>query len=292
MFIKGNKYERQELIDFIGSKQRQSGIIWNKNGSDTIIVTTGGRHTERIGYKDAINDDGSWIYTGQGEDGDQNPYSFANSLLTNQQKKVLLFSTNEPNTKEVRLRGNRKKLYQYEGIFKVSDWKLETQNSGKRKGDKLVKCLLEPITKEELKYSLEPVALDTIVSEPTDLYDLRKQLIKLNNKANKQKKETPSEYYSRSSKIKEYALLRGEGKCENCNENAPFLNSQEIPFLEVHHIFSLSDGGPDHPLNVAAICPNCHREAHYGINKEILKKKLAEKIEQKEIDLNRNKFFR
>jgi predicted HNH restriction endonuclease len=30
------------------------------------------------------------------------------------------------------------------------------------------------------------------------------------------------------------------------------------PYLEIHHIRPLADGGADHPLNVAAVCPNCH----------------------------------
>jgi 5-methylcytosine-specific restriction protein A len=90
-----------ELLKFIGSKQPQSGILWNKEGSDTIIVTAGGRHTKKAGYSDNLQPDSSWIYTGQGEKGDQNPHSFANSLLTNLEKKVLLFSTREPNANEV-----------------------------------------------------------------------------------------------------------------------------------------------------------------------------------------------
>ena len=35
-------------------------------------------------------------------------------------------------------------------------------------------------------------------------------------------------------------------------------------YLEPHHIRRVSDGGPDHPRWVAAICPNCHREVHFG----------------------------
>ncbi|MFC1652495.1 HNH endonuclease [Planctomycetota bacterium] len=39
-------------------------------------------------------------------------------------------------------------------------------------------------------------------------------------------------------------------------------------FLEVHHLFRLADDGPDIPDNVAAICPNCHRELHYGADRD------------------------
>ena len=38
------------------------------------------------------------------------------------------------------------------------------------------------------------------------------------------------------------------------------------PYLEPHHTTRLSDGGPDHPRCVGAICPYCHREIHFGEN--------------------------
>jgi len=282
MFTPQGLYERNELLKFIGSKQPQSGIIWNKNGSDTIIITTGGRHTKRVGYSDFVQDDGSWIYTGQGENGDQNPNSFANSLLTNQEKTILLFSSKEPNAKEVRKRGNHKKLYEFQGIFEVISWTFEIQKEGKRKGDKLIKYVLMPSVKFIEESSPTNNIEENILLEPSELYNLRKKIISNNSKPKKGTKITEAEYHKRSTQIKKFALARAKGKCENCDKEAPFLNSKGKPFLEVHHIFSLSDDGPDHPLNVAAICPNCHREAHYGNNMIVLKSNLASKIEEKE----------
>lgn len=282
MFTINEKYERTELLKFIGSKQPQSGIIWNKEGSDSIIITTGGRHTKRVGYSDDLQKDGSWIYTGQGENGDQNPHSFANSLLTNLDKKVLLFSTLEPNSKEVLERGNHKKLYQFEGVYEVSSWKLETQTDGKRKGDKLVKYILQPVEEYDDQNTLFQDPLENILLEPSEFYNLRKKALEHANKPSKSNIVVLTEYKNRSIEIKKYALLRANGQCENCGEDAPFVNSNNIPFLEVHHIFSLADDGPDHPINVAAICPNCHREAHYGQDMQTLKDKLSEKIKVKE----------
>lgn len=282
MFILNEKYERTELLKFIGSKQPQSGIIWNKEGSDSIIITTGGRHTKRVGYSDDLQKDGSWIYTGQGENGDQNPHSFANSLLTNLDKKVLLFSTLEPNSKEVLERGNHKKLYQFEGVYEVSSWKLETQTDGKRKGDKLVKYILQLVEEYDDQNTLFQDPLENILLEPSEFYNLRKKALEHANKPSKSNIVVLTEYKNRSIEIKKYALLRANGQCENCGKDAPFVNSNNIPFLEVHHIFSLADDGPDHPINVAAICPNCHREAHYGQDMQTLKDKLSEKIKVKE----------
>jgi 5-methylcytosine-specific restriction protein A len=282
MFIIGQLYERSELLKFIGSKQPQSGILWNKEGSDTIIITTGGRHTKRVSYSDSLQADGSWIYTGQGEKGDQNPHSFANSLLTNLDKKILLFTTREPTAKEVRERGNNKKQYQFEGLFKTVEWKIETQTEGKRIGDKLVKYVLQPIEEiEELNLPIQD-PLENILLEPSEFYNIRAKILSDTDKITKPNAVVLTEYKNRSIEVKKYALLRSNGKCENCEKDAPFVNSNNIPFLEVHHIFSLSDDGPDHPINVAAICPNCHREAHYGKEMQTLKDKLSQKIQVKE----------
>ncbi|AUC23256.1 hypothetical protein BTO15_14650 [Polaribacter sejongensis] len=61
------------------------------------------------------------------------------------------------------------------------------------------------------------------------------------------------------------ALKRAKGKCEKCNKDAPFIRDKNnSPYLEVHHKIPLSEKGEDTLKNVAALCPNCHRHAHYG----------------------------
>jgi 5-methylcytosine-specific restriction endonuclease McrA len=60
-------------------------------------------------------------------------------------------------------------------------------------------------------------------------------------------------------------LTRAAGTCERCNAPAPFLRRTDgTPYLEVHHIKLLADGGADTVENAVALCPNCHRRAHYG----------------------------
>nr|WP_307993153.1 HNH endonuclease [uncultured Niameybacter sp.] len=41
--------------------------------------------------------------------------------------------------------------------------------------------------------------------------------------------------------------------------------------MEEHHLIPLSEGGEDSLSNVFALCPNCHREMHFGQRKELLK---------------------
>ncbi len=60
-------------------------------------------------------------------------------------------------------------------------------------------------------------------------------------------------------------LCLAAGKCESCGKDAPFVRaSNGTPFLEVHHVTPLADDGEDSVDNTRALCPNCHRKAHYG----------------------------
>jgi hypothetical protein len=68
--------------------------------------------------------------------------------------------------------------------------------------------------------------------------------------------------YQRSQDVRVYVLARAQGKCEGYNASAPFLRPDGNPYLELHHLRRLSDGGPDHPAYVIALCPNCHRRVH------------------------------
>jgi 5-methylcytosine-specific restriction endonuclease McrA len=68
--------------------------------------------------------------------------------------------------------------------------------------------------------------------------------------------------YVRDEYVKRFALTVADGVCQLCEKPAPFLNKFGEPFLEVHHIEYLSQGGSDSIDNVVALCPNCHRQIH------------------------------
>ena len=60
-------------------------------------------------------------------------------------------------------------------------------------------------------------------------------------------------------------LARANGVCQDCKSAAPFKRrSDGTPYLEVHHRRRLADGGTDTLDNAVALCPNCHRKAHFG----------------------------
>lgn len=60
-------------------------------------------------------------------------------------------------------------------------------------------------------------------------------------------------------------LARGVCGNPNCRKPAPFNRRRDgKPYLEVHHRVLLSEGGEDTVENAVALCPNCHRETHFG----------------------------
>ena len=80
------------------------------------------------------------------------------------------------------------------------------------------------------------------------------------------KKKSVSTYaYHRNPLVVIAVLRRANGKCGSCGDNAPFDHAREgSPYLEVHHVIWLAQGGEDAVENAIAVCPNCHRREHYG----------------------------
>jgi 5-methylcytosine-specific restriction endonuclease McrA len=71
--------------------------------------------------------------------------------------------------------------------------------------------------------------------------------------------------FKRNPDVVAEILCRAMGICENCKNKAPFnKKSDGEPYLEVHHIIPLSEGGDDTVENAIALCPNCHRQRHFG----------------------------
>ncbi|MCH4164115.1 MAG: HNH endonuclease [Lentilactobacillus diolivorans] len=75
-------------------------------------------------------------------------------------------------------------------------------------------------------------------------------------------REVTTTMYVRNANNRHLALYFSKGVCQLCGEPAPFKDKTGQPYLEVHHIDWLSQGGKDVIENEIAICPNCHRKMH------------------------------
>jgi 5-methylcytosine-specific restriction protein A len=71
--------------------------------------------------------------------------------------------------------------------------------------------------------------------------------------------------FDRNPDVVAEVLLRAKGHCEGCGSSAPFnRRSNGTAYLEVHHVIRLADQGDDSVENAIALCPNCHRQRHFG----------------------------
>ena len=267
MFVVGEEYNRSKDIHDKFGGNRQSGIA--SCASHPYIFLFTGESGESYGYEDGWHDGQDiFLYTGEGQIGDME-FKAGNKAIRDHVKngkQLLLFYAL-----------GKKKPVRYVGEFECSStvW----GNGPDKKGD----------NRRTIQFNLHPVASEITyhVEEDTSLSE--KNITELRSNALKSvfPPETADWHQSklirrkRSNIIKEYVLKRANGLCELTNTKAPFFKNNGEPYLEVHHINRLSDGGLDHPSNCAAISPNSHREIHFGINGKDLDQKLAKLIAQK-----------
>lgn len=90
--------------------------------------------------------------------------------------------------------------------------------------------------------------------------------------------QTSVTQFARDPAVVAWVLAEAAGVCECCGKPAPFTREDGSLFLEVHHVLRLADGGEDTINNAAALCPNCHRELHYGAEKRELAAKLRRRV--------------
>lgn len=91
--------------------------------------------------------------------------------------------------------------------------------------------------------------------------------------------ESTTSVYERSSQVRNYILKRAGGSCEWCGLKG-FKTLSGSVYLETHHIQPLSENGSDTVDNVVALCPNHHREAHFGENVVQFRKDLTDRVEK------------
>ena len=83
---------------------------------------------------------------------------------------------------------------------------------------------------------------------------------------------------ARDPMVKAWILTIASGRCECCLKSAPFLKTDGMPYLEVHHLRRLADGGSDTISNTVAVCPNCHRQLHFGSDSTSLAEQMLARL--------------
>lgn len=62
------------------------------------------------------------------------------------------------------------------------------------------------------------------------------------------------------SQIRRDVILRANERCQLCGNDAPFIDKDDFPYLEIHHIVPVSEGGGTTISNLIALCPNCNKK--------------------------------
>ena len=245
-FEVGQIYERQKHLHAPFGGQRQGGIS-TPNGAPVIFLFTG-ESGEQYGYHDGWVREGVFRYTGEGQVGDMQFVRGNEAIRTHAEKgkDLLLFEAL-----------GKAKGYRYLGNFGCSSW--EIRKGKDRLGSTRNVIVFHLVPQGEVHVSTEVGAS----SLPLD--ELRQRALAASREVTeKSLGSSRASYYERSEAVKVYVLARASGVCEACKMPAPFARIDGSPYLEPHHTRRLSDGGPDDPRWVAAVCPNCHREVHYG----------------------------
>jgi predicted HNH restriction endonuclease len=149
----------------------------------------------------------------------------------------------------------------FDSFYRIKNSQIEWKKIQKSKFYDRFPQMYEDFCKMKTNYfnSISPKQLiENLLEKEPNTYDTQKTV--------------QTSVYYRSIYIKEFARIVANGICQLCDNEAPFLDKQGNPFLEVHHIHYLSKGGTDTIDNVVAICPNCHRKVHQLELEEDVKK--------------------
>jgi 5-methylcytosine-specific restriction protein A len=250
-FSIGTTYHRVEDIHDQYGGNRYSGI--SPCAEHPYVFIFFGESGEWHGYDDEILNDGRFLYTGEGRDGDMTMEG-GNAAIKNHKEngdELHAFELND-GAWEVTYVGQ----YEYTDHY----WtRLPDRNDKMRDAIRF-----ELVPAGGLETAIRNGSLSDLSTD--ELYDLAEQSVKAESTT--QATPTSGTTYRRSEIVKQYALRVADGVCQGCGKDAPFTDANGDPFLEVHHLHRRSDGGADHPDNVIALCPNCHRRVHHGQNGE------------------------
>ena len=242
MFELGRAYKRRDEIHKVYGGQEQGGIS-TPAGHPLIFLFTGEAGHD-YGYKDGPDENGVFRYTGEGQVGDME-FTNGNRAIRDHVangKDIHLFEKSYPD-----------RLVRYLGQYVCTDW--ERGRGPDREGNDRELIIFHLVPLAELPPGANGQN-DGPIDDDVPLDILRQRALAAASAATEGARgQSKKNYYARSSDVRAYVLRRAQGRCESCDSPAPFLRAGGHPYLEPHHTRRLSDGGPDHPRWVGAICP-------------------------------------
>lgn len=264
--VKGATYQKKYLFDTYGGQLQNK--TWLLRKFDVVFLFT--EAGEQGLSLDGWADDGLFRYAGDPQSNDLE-FTPGNQTIRDHRRQgneLLLFECLGPD-KGVRYTG----LFEYLSF----DCKNSDDNDGQPKSPIIFNLLPVDVV-------LPQSDAEHTQTKGRPLDELRRAAYAASDggKVNVKSSEAKQSWYERSASVRDYVLARAKGICEACDQPAPFLKKNGTPYLEPHHTSRLADDGPDHPVWVGAICPNCHRHIHSGIDGKELNNALQERLKEKE----------
>jgi 5-methylcytosine-specific restriction protein A len=255
-FVVGHEYRRRTDIHGVYDGQRQGGI--STPSAHPLIFIFTGESGSTYGYSDRFTEDGVYLYTGEGQKGNQRMASGNLAIRDHQIRGKALLVFSDLGNGKVRFMGEATSLG-----YHLED---RPDKTGTYRKVFVFELGFEPDSAETISGGPDGGDVPDISGRglwKMPLDQVRSLALKpqAGNAPPEKKKRL---LRARSEAVKVYVLRRAAGTCEGCVAPAPFLTPKKRPYLEPHHLRRLADGGPDHPKWVIALCPTCHCRAHYA----------------------------
>lgn len=273
MFEIGRIYNRRSEIHGIYKGQQYGGIATPAEHPYVFIFTSDAGN--EYGYIDDFDPNGTFKYTGEGQEGNMKMTKGNLAIHDHQRnnKEILLFESTSRGF--VRFLGYCN--YVFHHIEERPDRNGEVRDAIIFHLDMVNNKNLD--TAQTLTFELVKAPKVVYITKPSkgkSLQQLR-EIALSSTPIQASTQEKIQSIQNRSTAIKLYTKKRANGICEGCEETAPF-ETKSGPYLEVHHLTRLADGGADLPQNVIALCPTCHRRAHYSLEYLEFNNKLIDKV--------------
>lgn len=213
MFEIGRLYNRGIDLHTRYGGQQQGGILTSAEYPFIFLFT--GESAQQYGYSDGWDDNGVFLFTGEGQKGDM---QFVRGNLA--------IRDHVQNGKSLHLFESLRKPrgYRYIGEFTCSTWE-------PRHG-----LDVEGAERATLVFHLVPIeaAASGVRSETTSgsIDELRKSALAAAREAVAASEvEAKRIVYERSQAVRDYVLARSKGICESCEQPAPFARKDGTPYL-------------------------------------------------------------
>lgn len=158
----------------------------------------------------------------------------------------------------------------------VNDGKMREADDPNAKASTVQRRLLDPLPWAVTSYNWKTgqcaLTRGAIARGSVDQFDVTSD-----GYENAERIEVRSSVFVRDRALRSAALERANGRCEFCRRPG-FTMADGRVFLETHHVVPLSEGGVDSAENVAAVCPNHHREAHHGARAAVIRETLLSRL--------------